>query len=164
MTTLYITPKAWDQIERAVRENPLLETGGIMMGYAINEEDWLVTYASGPGPNAIHEPYSIMFDDQYLHKLVRKLSRKRERWQYIGDWHSHTVRRLSPSRGDRRTIWEKATQAKYTTSSPLMLIVGLGRHNRLQARCFILGNSLREVQQIALAERRADLRRRETPR
>jgi integrative and conjugative element protein (TIGR02256 family) len=161
MTTLYITPKAWDQIERTVRENPSLETGGILMGYGINEDDWLVTYASGPGPNAIHEPYSIMFDDRYLGKLIRKLSRRRGRWQYIGDWHSHTIRRLSPSRGDRRTIWRKAMQAKYTSSSPLMLIVGLGKRDQIQARCFILGNSLREVNRIALAERRAGLQRRE---
>jgi integrative and conjugative element protein (TIGR02256 family) len=151
MTTLYITPKAWRQIERAVRKNPLLETGGILMGYALNETDWLVTYASEPGPNAIQARLSVRFDDQYLRKLSKRLKR-RGRWEYIGDWHSHTVRRLTPSRADRHTVSEKAATAKYTSSSPIMLIVGLGKRNQMQARAYILTDSLREVQQIAFAE------------
>lgn len=152
MTTLYITPNAWRQIERAVRKNPALETGGIMMGYAINEKDWLITYASEPGPKAIHAPLSIQFDDEYLRKLAKRLSR-RNRWKYIGDWHSHTIRRLSPSRADRNTVSVKAAKAKYASSSPIMLIVGLGKRQQIQARGYILAGSLREVQQIAIAER-----------
>lgn len=129
-----------------------------MMGYSLGEEEWVVTYASDPGPNAIHQPNSIFFDDSHLRKLVRKLSRS-HRWQYIGDWHSHTIKRLSPSKGDKRTIWAKATQSMYMSSSPLMLIVGLGKQNQVQGRGFILGSSLREVAKIELIDRQA-LRRR----
>jgi integrative and conjugative element protein (TIGR02256 family) len=154
MTILYITPKAWKQIETAVRKNPSVETGGVMMGYPMDRNKWVVTYASEPGPGAIQNPYSVYFDDSHLHKLVRKLSKSRK-WQYLGDWHSHTVKRLSPSKGDKKTIWEKATQSKYTSPSPLMLIVGLGKQNQVQARGFILGNSLREVGRIELFDRLA---------
>jgi integrative and conjugative element protein (TIGR02256 family) len=151
VTTLYITKKAWRQMERAVRENPELETGGILMGYPLNDNDWLITYASKPGPNAVREPRSIFFDDQYLRNLVRRLNRRGlGRWRYIGDWHSHTVRRLSPSRADRRTVLEKATQARYASTSPIMLIVGLGKRNQMQARGYILNDSLREIRQISL--------------
>ncbi|MGG1663279.1 Mov34/MPN/PAD-1 family protein [Brevibacillus sp. NRS-1366] len=158
MTTLYITPKAWKQIEQAVRKKPSLETGGVMMGYSLGEDSWVVTYASEPGPKAIHQPNSIFFDDSHLRKLVRKLSRNRQ-WQYIGDWHSHTIKRLSPSKGDKRTIWTKATQSMYMSSSPLMLIVGLGKQNQIQARGFILGNTLREVGKIELFDRQAHRQR-----
>ncbi|MED1917128.1 Mov34/MPN/PAD-1 family protein [Brevibacillus sp. DP1.3A] len=154
MTTLYITPKAWKQIEQAVRKKPSLETGGVMMGYPLGEDRWVVTYASEPGPNAIHQPHSIFFDDTHLNKLVRKLSRHRQ-WKYIGDWHSHTVKRLSPSKGDKRTIWAKASQSMYMSSSPLMLIVGLSKNNQINARGFILGNTLREVGKIELYDRQA---------
>jgi len=119
------------------------------MGYSLGNDKWVIAYASNPGPRAIQHPTSIFFDDDHLHKLVQKLNRTR-RWQYLGDWHSHTVRRLSPSKGDKRTIFSKANQSKYMSSSPLMLIVGLGRQNQLQARGFILGNSLREVGKIEL--------------
>ncbi|GIO05013.1 hypothetical protein J31TS6_10410 [Brevibacillus reuszeri] len=158
MTTLYITPKAWKQIEQAVRKKPSLETGGVMMGYSLGEDEWVVTYASEPGPKAIHQPHSIFFDDSHLRKLVRKLSKSRQ-WQYIGDWHSHTIKRLSPSKGDKRTIWTKATQSMYMSSSPLMLIVGLGKQNQIQARGFILGNTLREVGKIELFDRKAHRQR-----
>lgn len=154
MTSLYITPKAWKQIEQSVRKNPSLETGGVLMGYALNDEEWLVTYASDPGPNAVRHPNAILFDDDHLRRLVRKLSR-RQRWQYIGDWHSHTIKRLSPSKGDRRTIWAKASQSLYMSSSPIMLIVGLNRQDKVQARAFILENSLREVGKIDLATRQS---------
>lgn len=154
MTTLYITPKAWRQIEEAVKKKPSLETGGVMMGYSLGEDRWVVTYASEPGPNAIHQPHSIFFDDTHLNKLVRKLNRSRQ-WKYIGDWHSHTVKRLSPSKGDKRTIWSKATQSMYMSSSPLMLIVGLGKNNQVHARGFILGNTLREVGKIEMYDRPA---------
>lgn len=153
MTTLYLTPRAWKQIEDAVRKNPSLETGGVMMGYSLGDDKWVIAYASDPGPKAIHQPTSIFFDDEYLRKLVRKLNRSR-RWQYLGDWHSHTIRRLSPSKGDKRTIWSKAVQSKYMSSSPLMLIVGLNKQSQLQARGFILGNSLREVGKIDLFDRK----------
>ncbi|EST56780.1 hypothetical protein T458_04215 [Brevibacillus panacihumi W25] len=153
MTTLYLTPRAWKQIENAVRKNPSLETGGVMMGYSLGEDEWVIAYASDPGPKAIHQPSSIFFDDEYLRKIVRKLNRSR-RWQYLGDWHSHTIRRLSPSKGDKRTIWSKAIQSKYMSASPLMLIVGLNKQNQLQARGFILGNSLREVGKIELFDRK----------
>jgi len=151
MTILYITPQAWRQIERAVRKNPALETGGILMGYALNETDWLVTYASEPGPNAQQARLSVRFDDKYLRQLAKRLKR-RTRWEYIGDWHSHTIRRLTPSKADKRTVREKASSAKYTSDSPVMLIVGLGKHNQVQARGYILTDSLREVQRIALKD------------
>ncbi|MDR7315111.1 Mov34/MPN/PAD-1 family protein [Brevibacillus nitrificans] len=152
MTILYITPKAWKQIETAVRKDPSLETGGVMMGYPMGDGRWVVTYASEPGPKAIQSPHSVYFDDAHLRKLVLNLSKSRK-WQYLGDWHSHTIKRLSPSKGDKKTIWEKATQSIYSSPSPLMLIVGLGRHNQVQARGFILGNSLREVGKIELFDR-----------
>ncbi|WP_421616811.1 Mov34/MPN/PAD-1 family protein [Brevibacillus sp. TJ4] len=151
MTALYIVPKAWKQIEQAVRKNPSLETGGVLMGYSIGEEQWVVAYASGPGPQAIQHPTSIMFDDEHLRKLVQRMSRTRS-WKYIGDWHSHTMRRLTPSKGDKRTIWEKASQSMYMSPSPLMLIVGLGKQSQLRARGFILGETLREVTNLALYE------------
>ncbi|MED4585592.1 Mov34/MPN/PAD-1 family protein [Brevibacillus choshinensis] len=161
MTILYITPKAWKQIESAVRKDPSVETGGVMMGYPMDNNRWVVTYASEPGPKAIQHPKSVYFDDGHLGKLVRKLSKTRQ-WQYLGDWHSHTIKRLSPSKGDKKTILEKATQSIYTSPSPLMLIVGLGKQNQVQARGFILGNSLREVGKIELFDRQVHQPRGET--
>ncbi|MBO8163900.1 MAG: Mov34/MPN/PAD-1 family protein [Brevibacillus sp.] len=154
MTKLYLTQKVWRQIEQAVRSNPEVETGGVLMGYPINDQDWAITYASGPGPRALQMKHAVMFDDHYLGQVIRKVKRKTlGRVHYIGDWHSHTVRRLSPSRVDRQTVFMKAYQEKYASTSPLMLIVGIGKRNDIQARGFILDQALKEVQQIVLTKK-----------
>ncbi len=156
MTTLYIAPRAWRQIEQAVKKNPSVETGGVLMGYPLNATDWLVTYASEPGPKAVHTAKQINFDDTYLQKLVSQMRlRSFRRWQYIGDWHSHTVSRLLPSKMDKATISKKTASAAYGSKSPIMLIVGLNRHAQVEARGYIMAGSLRAIPKIELAMRRA---------
>lgn len=151
MAALYISTKAWNQIERAVRKNRQIETGGILMGYQMNEQDWMITYASEPGPNAVQQTHSVFFDEHYLKNLISRLSKRGAgRWKYIGDWHSHTVKRLSPSKVDKHTVVEKASQAKYASNSPIMLIVGIRKGDSLQGRAYILNDSLREMQRIYL--------------
>lgn len=153
MSTLYLSPRAARQIEKAIERNPNVETGGILMGYQLNEQDWLITYASEPGPHAIQLPQSIVFDDEYLKKLVRRLrARSIRRWKYIGDWHSHTIRRLHPSRADKHTIASKSIEEEYGSRSPIMLIVGHTRQ-RLLAKGFIWAGSLRPFRQVTLYER-----------
>lgn len=154
MTTLYISQKAWQRIEKAVRADASLETGGILMGYALKNDNWLITFASGPGPKAVQARNAVIFDDSYHRKIARKASLiSFGRWSYLGDWHSHTIRRLSPSRMDRQTVMSKTVQAKYSSSSPLMLIVGLDKRRQLHARGFVYHDSLREVNQIELVNR-----------
>lgn len=154
MATLYLSARAAKQIQQAVSSNPGVETGGILMGYQINEQDWLVTYASEPGPKAVQKPLTVVFDDSYLNKLVTRLRvRSTLRWQYIGDWHSHTVRNLMPSKGDKHTIATKASEAKYGSQSPIMLIVRLGKQEQLLAKGFILAGSLRAFRQVILYEK-----------
>jgi|GEM_PF-569017 len=164
LTTLYITTGAWKQIEEAIRKQPEVETGGILMGYALNAQDWVITYASEPGPNAIHQQRSIFFDDAYLRKLARRLrTRYSYRWQYLGDWHSHTVRRLTPSRGDKVTLREKTAQAVYQTASPIMLIAGLNRRGHVQARAYMLSDGLREIRPLLVIGRQELQQLRQTP-
>lgn len=157
MTKLYLTPRAYRQIEQAVRKQPLIETGGILMGLQLETLDWLVSYASEPGPRAIQTRNTVVFDDPYLRQLVRKIRRRSAgRLHYIGDWHSHTVKRLSPSKGDKETIFRKSTNNLYSSPSPLMLIVGIDKREQLMARAFILADSFREVNQIELYQRQVN--------
>lgn len=157
MTTLYLTPKAWEQIEKAVRKQPTIETGGIMMGFETGDGDWVIGYASEPGPQAVQTKNAVLFDDSHLKKLARKVRLKSAgKLHYIGDWHSHTIRRLSPSRSDRETVFHKSTTKVYSSSSPVMLIVGLNKRNVLVARAFILSGKFREVDQIQIYQKQAN--------
>lgn len=156
LTTLYLTPRAWRQIEQAVRKQPMIETGGILMGYQTEDGNSIIAYASGPGPKAIQTKNAVQFDDPYLKRLAQQIKRQSAgRLSYIGDWHSHTVKRLTPSRNDRLTVYQKSSSNLYTSSSPLMLIVGLGKRDQLQARAFVLSDSFREVKRIQLYQKQA---------
>ncbi|WP_019120057.1 Mov34/MPN/PAD-1 family protein [Brevibacillus massiliensis] len=149
MTTLYVTERAWQQIEQAVTKNPSVETGGILMGYKLNE-DWVVSYASEPGPRAIKERKTVVFDENHLRNLTAKLKlRSAGRLRYIGDWHSHTVKRLAPSQGDRKTFALKTYQETYQSPSPIMLIVGMHRRG-IRVKGYIYGGRLREVDKVIL--------------
>ncbi|MFM1652471.1 Mov34/MPN/PAD-1 family protein [Brevibacillus sp. B_LB10_24] len=149
MTTLYVTEKAWKQIEQAVSKNPNVETGGILMGYQLNG-DWVVSYASEPGPRAIKERKTVVFDENHIRTVTAKLKlRSAGRLRYIGDWHSHTVKRLTPSLGDRKTFALKTYQETYQSSSPIMLIVGMHRHG-IRVRGFIYGGRMQEVERVIL--------------
>lgn len=154
MKTLFITKKAWNLIETAVLANPRVETGGALMGYALDDQHWVVTFASGPGPNAYQERHAVMLDETYLRRLIRFLRiRSGGRWTYIGDWHSHTTRRLTPSRADRSTLVEKSLLKSYGTLSPIMLIAGPGSRMNVSARAFILTDSLEPFHSVQLIER-----------
>ncbi|WP_139490378.1 Mov34/MPN/PAD-1 family protein [Brevibacillus dissolubilis] len=154
MTTLYITKRAWKQIEDAVQSAQHVETGGALMGFQMDNGEWIIAYAGTPGPNAIQHPNAVLFDERHINKVVRKVrTQSAGRLQYIGDWHSHTIRRLTPSRGDRMTIFQKTLKRKYASLSPVMLIAGLNKRGQVQARAFIYEKSLLEVKQIALIDR-----------
>ena len=155
MATLYISQRAWSQIEKAVRLYPDLETGGILLGNETKEQDWIITFASDPGPNALRMQNAIMFDDSYLHQMVRQKTRFSNRSHYVGDWHSHTVSKLAPSKIDRVTFNQKTIEKKYGSSSPIMLIVGLSRQNELNARAFIHQKGIRPVRKIELLSSKA---------
>lgn len=148
MATLYLTEAAWSQIQKAVRQYPDLETGGILLGYKRDDNSWLITFASEPGPNALRLQHSILFDDPYLRRIVKRKTRPNSPIQYIGDWHSHTMPRLTPSRTDKKTFVQKSNQKEYRSNSPIMLIVGYNRQEQLMARGFFLERGIRSFSKI----------------
>ncbi|OAJ75863.1 hypothetical protein AYJ08_20495 [Brevibacillus sp. SKDU10] len=148
MTTLYLTETAWSQIRRAVGHYPELETGGILLGYKQDAKSWIITFASEPGPNALRMEHSILFDDKYLHRIIKRKTRPNSKIQYIGDWHSHTMPRLTPSRTDKNTFVQKSNQNEYRSDSPIMLIVGYNRQKQLMARGYFLERGIRSFSRI----------------
>jgi len=152
MTVLYITQKAWRQIDKEVQRLPMKETGGVLMGFSPNDRDHVITFASGPGPRAVHEAHAVLFDDRYLKRLIRRKSFGG--LTYMGDWHSHTVKRLSPSKVDKITMYQKTVESIYASASPIMLIAGINKSGQVHARAFTLEkNSIHEVQKIVLLNR-----------
>jgi integrative and conjugative element protein (TIGR02256 family) len=128
---VFITDRAYKQIRKEVNRQPYRETGGIMVGFS-TPNSLIITDATGPGPSAVHQPYSIRFDERYCAQKVKQLKRRGKHQRYVGDWHSHPFSKLKPSKVDRRSFSMKSV-THYNTSYPLMLIAGPGPAISLKA-------------------------------
>lgn len=80
-----------------------LETGGILIGFTDATGLIRVTHASGPGPNAVHQPSHFLRDTEYCAKILRQCYEETGA-DYVGEWHSHVGRLTHPSGGDLVTL------------------------------------------------------------
>lgn len=100
------------------------ETGGILLGRALDDTTLEITRASPPGPRAVHRPFSFLRDTRFLQKYLDNIyigSKGRE--DYVGEWHVHPALEAPPSRTDRRSLWRIARRKSYATNNPVLLIV-----------------------------------------
>jgi integrative and conjugative element protein (TIGR02256 family) len=80
-----------------------VETGGILMGRFESADTIHVTHASGPGPNAVHEPAFFLRDTAYCADVLRE-HYERFGADYVGEWHTHVDGLRVPSSGDLLTL------------------------------------------------------------
>lgn len=98
--TVGITQGALTSIRTIIaRSDPTLETGGALFGH---ENALVVTFASGPGPNAVHEPGYFLRDLEHT-RLAADRAHKLDRSQWIGEWHTHPNGPPEPSPLDLNT-------------------------------------------------------------
>lgn len=102
-----------------------LETGGILLGYLNTNDELVIRFVSGPGPNAVHEPSRFTPDHksqmEYLDAMYAEHGIIAD---YIGDWHTHPCTRPEMSLLDRCTLRRIAHSPEVTLESPIMLIAG----------------------------------------
>lgn len=100
------------------------ETGGILLGHALDETTLELTRASPPGPRAVHRPLSFLRDTRFLQKYLDNIYISSEGQEdYVGEWHVHPALEAPPSRTDRRSLWRIARRKSYATINPILLIV-----------------------------------------
>lgn len=122
-------------LDSSLRWYPL-ETGGVLMGYAIGPE---ITIAEiiGPGPGADH--LTVRFDpDGQWHEdeIARIHGASSGRVTYLGDWHSHPRGKALPSHLDKATAKHIAETPESGTRTPLMLIVGMTEDAKFALRAY----------------------------
>ena len=140
---LVVSREAQDFIRREVEGfRRDLETGGILMGRSESASIITVTHASGPGPNAIHEPTYFLRDTAYCAAVLRD-HYERFGIDYVGEWHSHTDLLRHPSGGDLLTLSRIMSDPDYDfTIFAMLLAVGSGkRRHRIDLHGFIATQS-----------------------
>lgn len=80
-----------------------LETGGALFGFDHGATgELLVSEATGPGPDALHEPTRFERDLDYTHRRALEIY-ERTRAEWVGEWHTHPRGGLEPSPVDLTT-------------------------------------------------------------
>lgn len=97
------------------------ETGGVLIGHQTTDAI-LVTYATGPGPNAIHGRSRFRRDGTFTQGEVDRLFAESEgREDYEGEWHSHPAS-IGPSPKDRASMEWISRNPEYVRPEPLLVI------------------------------------------
>lgn len=124
------------------------ETGGILVGKTEGSHV-LIQRATGAGPGAYHSPGRFIrdgnFSQEVLDALVQEL---RGEFDYVGEWHSHPAH-SRPSITDIKSMKWVATNPKYATAEPIMLLcTNVGVHS-WQPRCYcFVQNRLRLLSSV----------------
>ena len=119
-----IFPKTIEkQIQGLISQNPKIETGGVLAGHPLENGDFIITNASGPGPKATHSATKFEKDVEYCQKFLDELFiNSKKQIVYIGEWHSHPNENNKPSGTDLKSLTEIAFQKEYLTDMPIMII------------------------------------------
>lgn len=125
--------------EESSRSFPF-ETGGVLMGYWA-EDNTVITNVIGPGPDAVHRPFSFLPDHEWqLEEISRIYFSSKRIHTYLGDWHSHPTGGLYLSWRDRRTLNKIANSPDARVSTPLMLVAA-GNNNEWKLGAWCLAKS-----------------------
>ena len=101
-----------------------LETGGILIGYVGDNDEYVISHVIGPGPNASHSKFGFKPDHEYQQSKINLIFNESEGgYDYLGDWHTHPKGKCAMSWIDHRTFQRIGTTAGVNISSPVMMIL-----------------------------------------
>jgi len=111
-------------IKNAAKSSCNLETGGILIGHITEDGDYMITRATGAGPNAIKmKDYFIkdkFFCQKELEKAFKELGKE---GLYLGEWHYHPQGTNLPSGQDIKSLAQIAKQENYRIDFPILIIL-----------------------------------------
>jgi integrative and conjugative element protein (TIGR02256 family) len=99
------------------------ETGGPLIGYLSDDKAVVVTGAGGPGPRAQRRLTSVQIDGRHATSFCSQIYHQSNgSFDYIGDWHRHTLLSLKPSESDERAMLQMALSGSCLLEAPISLI------------------------------------------
>lgn len=118
-----LLPRCFSVIQVESRKARGIETGGPLVGHIAKNRTLVVTDATGPGPRAKLESYSVTIDGRYAQRFCDHCrDASGGRVDYVGDWHKHPGFSLRPSSHDVSAIKTMAEFEHSPTKHPISLI------------------------------------------
>jgi integrative and conjugative element protein (TIGR02256 family) len=136
--SLFISCGAVSSMDKEVARYSFKETGGIFIGYK-SEESIVITHATGPGPMAKHSLFNFERDVHFCNEELERLFYASDgALTYIGEWHTHPLGFLSPSKQDDKEMLEISRSPDYQNDEPLLAIAKQkGKGEGISIRCFL---------------------------
>ena len=121
---IHILKEVLDFMKQESAESLDVETGGVLVGYRIAGDEYVIVKASKPGPNAVRTKLRFEKDEEYCQKqLLDAFNELGEKGLYLGEWHYHPSGSNEPSGLDIKSLTEIAAQDNYRIDKPIMVIL-----------------------------------------
>lgn len=124
--TLWVDRGLLRQLAAAAEGAAPDETGGVLLGWR-NGDALVIDRVVDAGPGAERWPMGMRPDADYQALMIAEAFEESDgAVTYLGDWHSHPGTMAIPSRRDRKTLRNIATDEDAQCPAPAMLILGTG--------------------------------------
>jgi proteasome lid subunit RPN8/RPN11 len=138
--TIEIEQEAHEQVHEALKDFGNYEIGGMLIGYKKGENIFSISKATVADDVAnfniasfIREPFKSM-------KVLLKAF-KREKHNYIGEWHSHPQFSLYPSESDIETMHGILNNSEYGVNFVILIITKL-KNEKVDMAAFLFHKKL----------------------
>ena len=126
MLTIHLSPEARTAITSACRRSGPRETGGMLFGEHLSEDVFRVVEATVAGTGTVSSfVRGILTGLGHLDRFFRRTRRDYQRFNYLGEWHSHPSFALYPSTTDDRTMLDIVNDPRTGARFAVSLIVKL---------------------------------------
>jgi len=141
---IFLTAKAWQQMDLECERTGEIETGGILVGYYTSNGLKAVITEALPPPTDSNQSRS------WFHRGIAGLGRLlAQRWEnhvrsyYVGEWHYHPATIVEPSAQDIDQMNNINSDPQYCCREPIMLIIGMPQtRGQRPIRAFVFPKSM----------------------
>ncbi len=118
--TVIISDKAYNAMIRESFAKHPVETGGILLGYILDNGLWVVMEMIPPGINGVFETAYFEYDQDFVNYLGTSIANQyKEPLQVLGLWHRH------PGSMDYFSSTDDGTNSEFASKNPYGVISGL---------------------------------------
>lgn len=118
--TVIFSDKAYNAVIRESFAKHPVETGGILLGYILDNGLWIVMEVIPPGINGVFQTAYFEYDQDFVNYLGTSVANQyKEPLQVLGLWHRH------PGSMDYFSSTDDGTNAEFASKNPYGVISGL---------------------------------------
>ncbi|WP_048046307.1 Mov34/MPN/PAD-1 family protein [Methanosarcina mazei] len=132
MFTILISEKLTSRLISELKESNGREIGGLLMGEYVYENVFRISHLTVQREGGDINCFVRQMGDKAKEELelfFEEFDHDYEKYNYLGEWHSHPSFPLIPSKKDQSTMWEIVNDPEVGALFVVLLIVKLNNEN-----------------------------------